>query len=155
MGWMSLVERLDADLGEPDTDKRIPNETRRCQSMIVNVRKIGPRSERHLECLVTVCAHSGLIRVQGKLSLHMVVEVEQQDLEISRRRVWCTRKRLSDREKIEFNGRLIRKYSTIEDLLFSSKNIIAVEDEAIQWHFQDVVRCTSRIQSIIGRWWKR
>ena len=102
----------------------------------------------------------------GRMSL---VEVEQQDLETSQRRVWCTRKRLSEREKErkrerererererrKINGKLIRKYSTIEDLLFSSKNIIAVEDEAIQWHLQDVVRCTSRIQSITGRWWKR
>ena len=92
----------------------------------------------------------------GRMSL---VEVEQQDLETSQRRVWCTRKRLSERkrerERRKINGKLIRKYSTIEDLLFSSKNIIAVEDEAIQWHLQDVVRCTSRIQSITGRWWKR
>ena len=92
----------------------------------------------------------------GRMSL---VEVEQQDLETSQRRVWCTRKRLSERkrerERRNINGKLIRKYSTIEDLLFSSKNIIAVEDEAIQWHLQDVVRCTSRIQSITGRWWKR
>ena len=32
----------------------------------------------------------------GRMSL---VEVEQQDLETSQRRVWCTRKRLSEREK--------------------------------------------------------
>ena len=33
---MSLGERLDADLGEPDTDKRNPNGIIRCRSMMVN-----------------------------------------------------------------------------------------------------------------------
>ena len=32
------------------------------------------------------------------------------------------------------NSRLIRKYSTIEDLLFFSKNIIAVEEEIKQFN---------------------
>ena len=33
---MSLDERLDTDLGEPDTDKKNPSGITRCQSMIVN-----------------------------------------------------------------------------------------------------------------------
>ena len=33
----------------------------------------------------------------------------------------------------KINGRLIRKYRAIEDLLFSSKNIIAVEEEMKQF----------------------
>ena len=36
MGRMSLGERLDTDLGEPDTDKRNPNGITRCRSMMVN-----------------------------------------------------------------------------------------------------------------------
>ena len=36
------------------------------------------------------------------------------------------------------NGRLIRKYSTIEDLLFSSKNVITVEEEMKQ--FNDLLK---------------
>ena len=36
VGRMSLGERLDTDLGEPDTDKRNPNGIARCQSMMVN-----------------------------------------------------------------------------------------------------------------------
>ena len=49
----------------------------------------------------------------------------------------------------KINGRLIRKYSNIEDLLlFSSKNIIP-GDEAIQLPLQDVVRCASRIKSVV------
>ena len=36
VGRMSLGERLDTDLGEPDTDKRNPNGITRCQSMMVN-----------------------------------------------------------------------------------------------------------------------
>ena len=34
----------------------------------------------------------------------------------------------------KINGRLIRKYSTIEDLLFSSKNVIAVEEDLKQFN---------------------
>ena len=34
----------------------------------------------------------------------------------------------------KINGRLIRKYSTIKNLLFSSKNIIAVEQEMKQFN---------------------
>ena len=34
----------------------------------------------------------------------------------------------------KINGRLIRKYSTIKNLLFSSKNIIAVEEEMKQFN---------------------
>ena len=48
-------------------------------------------------CLVTVHAHSGLSRVQEKTSFRMEVEAEQQDLETSERRVWRTRKRLSEK----------------------------------------------------------
>ena len=84
---------------------------------------------------MTVRTHNGLNRVQGKASFDMVIEVEQQDLEPSLRRVWHTRKRLSERERRrKINSRLIRKYSTIEDLLFSSKNIIAVEEGMKQFN---------------------
>ena len=49
--------------------------------------KLAPRSERHLVCLVTVHAHNGLNRVQGKKSFNMALGLEQQDLETSLRRV--------------------------------------------------------------------
>ena len=65
--------------------------------MKIRFGEIGPRSERYLACLETVHAHSGLRRGQGKLPFHMVVEVDQQDLETSLRGVWRTRKRLSER----------------------------------------------------------
>ena len=39
---MSLGERLDTDLGEPDTGKSIPNGITRYQSMMVN-------EDQHLE----------------------------------------------------------------------------------------------------------
>ena len=61
--------------------------------------KIRPRSEKHLVWLLTVRAHNGLSRALVKTSFHMAVEVEQQDLETSLRRVWSTRKRLSEREE--------------------------------------------------------
>ena len=39
---------------------------------------------------------------------------------------------LTERRR-KINGRLIRKYRAFEDLLFSSKNIIAVEEEMKQF----------------------
>ena len=46
---------------------------------------------------MTVHAHNGLSRVQGKTSFNMVIEVEQQDIETSLRRVYHTEKRLPKR----------------------------------------------------------
>ena len=40
----------------------------------------------------------------------------------------CKKETLRERRR-NINSRLIRKYSTTEDLLFSTKNIIAVEEE--------------------------
>ena len=88
-------------------------------SMKISIVKIGPRSERHLVWLVTLRAHNVLSKVQGKTSFHMVVEVEQQDLETSLRRVWHTRKRLSVR---------------------GGSNCCGRGDEVIQWPLQHVVR---------------
>ena len=59
--------------------------------------KLGPRSEKHRVCLVTVRAHNGLNRVQGKTSFNMVIEVEQLDLETLLRKIWRKRKRPSER----------------------------------------------------------
>ena len=42
------------------------------------------------------------------------------------------RETLTERRR-KINGRLIRKYRAFEDLLFSSKNIIAVEEEMKQF----------------------
>ena len=41
---MSLGERLDTDLGEPETDKRNPNGITRCQSVMVS------EVQRNIEC---------------------------------------------------------------------------------------------------------
>ena len=49
------------------------------------------------------------------------------------RRQGLTYKTLRERRR-KINGILIRKYSTIEDLLFSSKNVIAVEEEMKQFN---------------------
>ena len=96
---VSCGERLDTDLGDRDTDRN-PNGITICHSMMVyedQHRETGRRLEIHLACLVTACAHNRLIREQEKLSFHMVVRVEQQDLETSLRRVWHIRKIPSER----------------------------------------------------------
>ena len=53
--------------------------------------------------------------------------------------MWTLKER---RRKI--NGRLIRKYSTIEDLLFSSQNAVIVEEELRQ--FNDLFKMLLSIQ---------
>ena len=42
------------------------------------------------------------------------------------------------KKRIKINGRLIRKYATMEDLLFSSRNIVAVDEELNQ--FNDIFK---------------
>ena len=44
------------------------------------------------------------------------------------------------------NGRLVRKYATIEDLLFSTRNLVAVQEEMGQfkWLIQDSFKCSQR-----------
>ena len=58
---------------------------------------------------------------------------------------------LRERRK-KIKSRLVRKYSAIEDLLFYNKNTIVVEEEMKQFNdlFKKLLRCTSRIQSVIG-----
>ena len=134
---MSLGERLDADLGEPDTDKRNPNGIARCQSMMVN-------EDQHRETWTKIRETSS---VPGDSSCSQWVEQSARE-DIIRRgnRGRATRYRnltekglpykketLRERRR-KINGRLIRKYSTIEDLLFSSKNVIAVEEEMKQFN---------------------
>ena len=134
---MSLGERLDADLGEPDTDKRNPNGIARCQSMMVN-------EDQHRETWTKIRETSS---VPGDSSCSQWVEQSARE-DIIRRgnRGRATRYRnltekglpykketLRERRR-KINGRLIRKYSTIEDLLFSSENIIAVEEEMKQFN---------------------
>ena len=128
---------MDADLGEPDTDKRNPNGIARCQSMMVN-------EDQHRETWTKIRETSS---VPGDSSCSQWVEQSARE-DIIRRgnRGRATRYRnltekglpykketLRERRR-KINGRLIRKYSTIEDLLFSSKNVIAVEEEMKQFN---------------------
>ena len=102
--------------------------------MRISLGEIGPRSERHLVCLVTVLTHNKLNRVviphgsEGRATRSR--NLIEKDLAYKR-------ETLRERRR-NINSTLIRKYSTIEDLLFSSKNIIAVEEEMKQ--FSDLSR---------------
>ena len=133
---MSLGERLDADLGEPDTDKRNPNGIARCQSMMVN-------EDQHRETWTKIRETSS---VPGDSSCSQWVEqsawedvMRQGNIGRATRSRNLTEKGLAYKKETlterrrKINGRLIRKYRAIEDLLFSSKNIIAVEEEMKQF----------------------
>ena len=99
-------------------------------SMRISIGEIGPRSERHLACLVTVHAHNGLSRVQGKLGSEGRATRSRN---LTEKGFACKKETLRERTK-KVNRRLIRKYSTIEDLMFSSKRIIAVEEGMKQFN---------------------
>ena len=134
---MSLGERLDTDLGEPDTGKSIPNGITRYQSMMVN-------EDQHLETWTKIRKTSS---VPSDSSCSQWVEQSAREdviRHVSRSRATRSRnltekglaykkETLRERRR-KINGRLIRKYSTIEDLLFSSKNVIAVEEEMKQFN---------------------
>ena len=137
VGRMSLGERLDTDLGEPDTGKSIPNGITRYQSMMVN-------EDQHLETWTKIRKTSS---VPSDSSCSQWVEQSAREdviRHVSRSRATRSRnltekglayKKETLRERRRnINGRLIRKYSTIEDLLFSSKNIIAVEEGMKQFN---------------------
>ena len=87
---MSFGERFDTDLADSDTDKKNPNVITRCQSMMVNEDQYSENWTKIRETSSLPITHNGFNRAQGKSSFHMAVEVEQQDLETSLRRVWST-----------------------------------------------------------------
>ena len=131
VGRILLGEGLDTDLGDSDTDKRNPNGIIRCQSMMVN-------EDQHWGNWTKIREISS---VPGDSSCSQWVEqsarevrVEQQDLETSNEGLAYKKETFRERRK-KINSRVIRKYNI----------------EAIQWPLQYVVRCTSRIQSVIGR----
>ena len=140
VGRMSLGDRLDADLGDPDTDKVNQNRITRCQSMMVN-------EDQHWGNWIMIRETSSM---PGDSSCLQWVEKNGREVVIpdvgegrSTRSRDLTEKGLAYkketlRERRKINGRLIRKYSTIEDLLFSSKNVIAVEEEMKQ--FNDIFK---------------
>ena len=153
---MSLGERLDTDLGEPDTDKRNPNGITRCQSMMVN-------EDQHRETWTNIRETSS---VPGDSSCSQWVEQSaREDVIRHGNRGRATRSRnftekglaykketLRERRR-KINGRLIRKYRAIEDLLFSSKNIIAVEEEMKQFMdlFKMLLDVHQEFNQFVGR----
>ena len=89
VGKMSLGERLDTDLGEPDTEKRKPNGITRCQSMMVN-------EDQHREPWTKIRETSSVLggsscsqwveQSEREDVIRHVIDVEQHDLETSLRR---------------------------------------------------------------------
>ena len=134
---------MDTDLGEADTDKRNPNGITRCQSITVN-------EDQHRETWTKIRETSS---VPGDSSCSQWVEqsathstmqppedvMRQGNIGRATRSRNLTEKGLAYKKETlrerrrKINGRLIRKYRAIEDLLFSSKNITAVEEEMKQF----------------------
>ena len=128
---------LDTDLEDPDTDKRNPNGITRCQSMMVNEDQYQGNWTKIRETSI----------VPGDSSCSQWVEQSAREVFIphgSDGRATISRnltekglaymKETLREKRRKIDSRLIRKYSTIEDLLFSRKNIIAVEEEMKQFN---------------------
>ena len=130
---MSLGERLDTDLEDPDTDKRNPNGITRCQSMMIN-------EDQHRGNWTKIRETSG---VPGDSSCSQWVREivvphgsegrATRSRKLTEKGLTYKKETLRERRR-KINSRLIRKYSTIEDLLFSSKHIIVVEEEMKQFN---------------------
>ena len=130
MRTVSLGERLDTDLGDPDTIKTSPNEIKRCQSIIINDdqhrgswTKIRETSSMLRSCSqwIQQCAREVFIP-------HGIENRATRYRKLTEKGLAYNKESLRERRS-KINSRLIRKYSTIENLLFSSKNIIAVKEE--------------------------
>ena len=152
---MSLGERSDTDLGEPDADKRNPNGITRCRSMMVN-------EDQHRETWAKIRETSS---VPGDSSCSQWVEqsaredlIQQSNIGRATRSRNFTEKGLAYKKETlrerrrKINGRLIRKYSTIGDLLFSCKNIIAVEEEMKQFNdlFKMLLHAHQEYNQLLG-----
>ena len=101
--------------------------------MRISIREIRPRSERS-----SVPGDSSCSQWVEQSAREVVVPHGSEGRATRSRNL--TEKGLSYKKETlrarrrKINSRLIRKYSTIEDLLFSSKNIIAVEEEMKQFN---------------------
>ena len=136
-GRMSFGERFDTDLADSDTDKKNPNVITRCQSMMVNEdhyrenwTKIRETSSLPID---SSCSQWVEQRARKNIIPHgsggratRSRNLTEKGLEYMKETLRETRRKIS--------GRLIRKYSSVEDLLFLSKNISAAEEQMKQFN---------------------
>ena len=134
---MSLKERLDTDLGELGTDKGNPNGTTRCQSMMVYEDQVWGNwtKIREISCMPGDSSCSQWVEKSAReIAIpHGSGGRPTRSRNLTERGLAYKKETLRERRR-KINSRLIRQYSTIEDLLFSSKNIIAVKEEMKQFN---------------------
>ena len=125
---------MDKDLGDPDTDKRNRNGITRCQLMMVNEDQHRGNWTRIRETS-SVHGDSSCVEQSAReiVFRHGSVGRATRSRNLTEKGLAYKKKTLRERRR-KINSRLIRKYSTIEDLLFSSENIIAVEEEMKQFN---------------------
>ena len=134
---MSFGERFDTDLADSDTDKKNPNVITRCQSMMVNEDQYGENWNKIRETsslpIDSSCSQWVEQRARKNIIPHgsggratRSRNLTEKGLEYMKETLRETRRKIS--------GRLIRKYSSVEDLLFLSKNINAAEEQMKQFN---------------------
>ena len=133
MGRLSLGERLDADLVDVGTDKRNPNGITRCLSMTVN--KDQHQENRTKIKVISIMSGDRSFWQWVKQSAREIVISDDGEGRAKRSRSLTSngltyKKEMFKERKV--SSRFIRKYSIIEELLFSVKNIILVEEEIKQ-----------------------
>ena len=105
----------DVNLLDSVADKMNQNVISKCQSMIINEEEQSRREAAILDNCQEGFTRSSKLTMKGLLH-----------------------KKKTRRERRKINGRLIRKYGTTEDLLCSSTNKVAVEEEMNQ--FNDLLK---------------
>ena len=133
MGRLLLGERLDTDLIDVGTDKRNPNGITRCLSMTVN--KDQHQENRTKIKVISIMSGDRLYWQWVKQSAREIVISDYGEGRVKRSRSLTSngltyKKEMFKERKV--SSRLIWKYSIIEGLLFSVKNIILVEEEIKQ-----------------------
>ena len=115
---------MDKDLGDPDTDKRNQNGITRWQLMMVNEDQHRGNWTRIRETS-SVHDDSSCIEQSAReiVFRHISEGRATRSRNLTEKGLAYKKKTLRERRR-KINSRLIRKYSTIEDLLFFSKSII-------------------------------
>ena len=123
---------MDTDLQEADTNKRNPSEITRCQSMMVN-------KDQHQANWIKIRETSNMpddsscsqwVEQSARKAVipHGSEDRARRYRNLTKKGLTYKKENLRERKR-KINSRLIKKYSTIEDLLVSCKFITAVVEK--------------------------
>ena len=134
---MSFGERFDTDLADSHTDKKNLNVMTRCQSMMINEDQYRENQTKIREtsslAIDSSCSQWVEQSVRKNIIPHGSGGRATRSRNLTEKGLEYKKETLRERRR-KISSRLIRNHSTIEDLLFPSKNIIAVEEQMKQFN---------------------